>query len=492
MTTSIRNVVVVGGDASAWLAAAAVKKAFMHRAVNVLVVEPEQLDTALPGWWTLPSLRGLHSMIGIRESDFLRRTGATFRLGTEHLHWQGNGSRYLHAHGDIGTSLSGTQFYKYLLMQALAGRPEKIADYSLAATAAQMGRFARPMSTNALTSSFTYGFHIDASKYIELLREHAIKLGVSSVRGDVTEIERRENGQISCVISQQGERIPGDLFLDCSGRRGVLMNRVSDEPREDWSAWLINDRILSATAPAANDPPALTRTIAGTAGWSWQIPLAGSSVVGHAYCSAFARDHEIAEHLRPATAGNAPSLVSLSQGRRRSNWVSNCIAIGDAAVELEPLAGTALHVAELGIAMLIELFPLEPASPLEAIEYNRIIGEHADALRDFAIAHYRAGEARADEYWLATRAQTPPERFANRMDLYRAGGRLQMLDNESFEETDWAWLLLGANCLPEALELHVRAHLSGATPQAFESLRSSIQRLAASMPKHIDYLRHQH
>ncbi|MFL6620327.1 MAG: tryptophan 7-halogenase, partial [Povalibacter sp.] len=247
MSNEVRKVVVVGADATAWLAAAAVKKAFLHRSIEVLVLVPEKHRSSLLGLWTLPSLRGLHSMVGIRESDVLRRTGATFRLGSEHLHWQGNGSQFQHAHGDIGTSLKGIPFYKYLLMQALAGQPERLSDYSLAATAAQMGRFARPMSTNALTSSFTYGFHIDPSAHTALAREHATKLGVGSAMGDVVGIERTEDGCISRLISQHGERIAGDLFLDCSGPTGALMDRISDEPREDWSAWLINDRILCAT-----------------------------------------------------------------------------------------------------------------------------------------------------------------------------------------------------------------------------------------------------
>ncbi|HEU4485952.1 MAG TPA: tryptophan halogenase family protein [Povalibacter sp.] len=489
MTGSVDHVVIVGDDASAWLAAAALKQAFRHRALDVLVVESGAAPNRV-GRWTLPSLRGLHARLGIRETDLLRRTDATFKLATEHCDWQGKGSRYLHAHGEIGTALSGTPFYKYLVDRTLTGHTEDAAEYSLAATAARAGRFARPMSTNDLTASFTYAFHLHEAAYTAYVREHALKLGVRNAHGRVAHVQISD-ARISSLQLEDGGMIDGEFFIDCSGVQGTLIDSLDDGGREDWSSWLVNDRMLSAQASAVADPPALTQTLAVDAGWLWQMPLARSRVVGSVYSSAFSSDDNAARSLISATGCAEPTLMKLQQGRRRCVWRGNCVAMGETAVQIEPLAGANLHVAELGIGLLIELFPLDGDSSLEAVEYNRIMGEFADSLRDFTLAHYRAGRLREGEYWHATRQAAPPERFAQRMDQFRAGARLEMLDHEIFEETDWAWVLLGSGCVPDALELHTRSTIAGARPETFAGLRTSILRLAGSMPRHIDYVQHQ-
>ena len=492
MTARVEHVVIVGGGSIAWLSAAALKQAFRHRDLDVVVLDLGQPRDAPVGHWTLPSLRAIHGLLGIKEPDFVRRTGATFKLASEHTGWQGDESGFIHAHGEIGSDLGGTPFYKYLLRQAIAGRAERAESYSLAAVAARSGRFARPMSKTALTSSFTYAYHLDEAAYGAYLRAHAEQLGVRRSEGTLVDVSLLESGGVAAVALESGERIEGDYFLDCSGREALLMNRFPPADREDWTEWLPNDRMLSMRAPALDDPPALTRTIAEGAGWSWRIPLAQASLAGHVYCSRFVSDDGALEQLR-STFGEGcaePVLSTLSSGRRKKFWDRNCVALGDACVDLEPLAGGNLHLAQLGIATLIELFPLDRQTSLEAIEYNRIMGEHADALRDFTIAHYRAGSEKRGEYWAATRAAPPPSSFAAKLDLFRANGRIGLRDNETFEEVDWAWLLLGAGCMPERLELHVQANFDRVQPEQFAALRASIEKLAASMPRHIDYVRH--
>ena len=251
--------------------------------------------------------------------------------------------------------------------------------------------------------------------------------------------------------------------------------------------------MLSIRASALEDSPAATKTIADRAGWLWQLPLAQHSIAGHVYSSAFMGDEEALQRLQNMIDGCAgePVRSRISSGRRKRFWDHNCVALGEAAVELEPLAGANLHLVELGIATFIELFPIDPLNHLEAIEYNRLLGERADALRDFTIAHYRAGVERDGEYWAATRAAPSPTTLADKLDLYRASGRINLLDNESFEEVDWAWLLLGSGCLPETIELHAQTNLQRVRADVLTALRASIERLAASMPRHMDFVRHQ-
>jgi tryptophan halogenase len=484
--TKVDRVVIVGGDAVAWLAALSLQRAFRHREISIAVVDTGSAGNSHGARWTLPSQRGMHALIGVQEPEFLRRTGATYKIATEHLGWQGEGSRYLHAHGDIGTAIGAAPFYKYLLRERIAGRRGAPEEYSLAAEAARLGRFARPMGDSAeLTSSFTYGFHVDEAAYAAYLRDHAARAGVRRVEAQVVALDTAESGAVRALRVAGGATIDGDLFIDCVG--------LSETERDDWSAWLPCDRMACAIAPPSENPPPVTQTTATDAGWLWRVPLANATAVGHVWSSAFADDEAALARLAAATSGvrDARIVGRYRSGRRRRFWEHNCIALGAAAVALEPLAGADLHLAQLGIATLIELYPLEGGSAVEAVEYNRVMAEHADAVRDFTIAHYRAGRARPGQFWDATRAAALPASLAHKLDLYGANGRIDLRDHESFEEADWVWLLMGTGNIPRALEMQMTSLLESVTPEQMDPLRTHIQRLAASMPRHIEYVRHQ-
>jgi len=493
MNAPPRSVAIVGGSTTAWLCAAALKRAFQYRDLDLVVLDPGRSADDPLGRWTLASLRSIHSLLGLKESDLVRRTGATFRLGSEHRGWQGDASRFVHVHGELGINIHNAPFHEYLALRALTGRPENPEDYSLAAVAARTGKFARPMNGhNPLTSSFTYGLHLDELAYCEYLREHTKRAGVSHIDAQLSDVTFRDDGHVAALVLADGRRISADYFLDCSGRQALLMNRLGRADWQDWSAWLRNDRMVSSGALAMDDPSAVTRTDATDVGWLWRIPLAQSSVAGYVYSSQFCGDNEAVRQLRHyAPCVSEPTLCNLRQGRRARPWTRNCIAIGASAIELEPLVGADLHVAQLGVATLIELFPLDGHGATEASEYNRIIGEHADALRDFTIAHYRVGVGRSAAHWAAMRAEPLPQSLAEKLDLYCANGRIVLRDHETFDVVDWAWLLLGSGCLPDELGLHARTTLASAPVEHIAGLRVAIERLAGSMPRHMDYVRQQ-
>jgi len=493
-TSGIRSLIVAGNGALAWITGAALLRAFRFRKLDVLVIDTGRSRDTRVGRWTLPSQRGMHGLLGVAEPHFIQATGATYKFASEHLGWQGDGSRFLHAHGEIGADIQGTPFYKYLQGEALAGRPARAETFSIAATAARLAKFARPTGDGkALTSSFTYGFHLEDAAYTRYLRAHALELGVRAGPAPLAEVVSGEHGDLRELRLADGSSVSADLYVDCSGPEARLMSALATGAREDWSPWLPCDRMWSALAPPLNDPQPMTQTVAGPAGWDWRAPLAQGCMVGHVYSSRFQDDAAGRAALRSlATAlQGEPVLTTFSAGRRQKFWERNCIALGSAAVEIEPLAGAELHLAQLGIANLIELFPLALANGIEAAEYNRLMAEHADALRDFTIAHYRAGPARAGEFWAATRAVPAPARLADKLDLYAASGRINLLDHETFEEVDWAWLLMGSGCKPAALELQICDRIAKISPQQAESLRVHIEQLVSSMPRHIDFVRHQ-
>jgi tryptophan halogenase len=491
MSEMIRRVVVVGNGSVAWIVAAGLARAFRARPLDIGVVEIEAEPTPA-GWWTLPSQRGIHSLLGINEPHFLQHTGATYRLATEHRGWQGEGSSFLHAHGDIGVELDGTPFYKYLQREARAGRPASADGYSVAGAAARLGRFARPMGSE-LTASFTYGFQVEESRYARYLRDHAKRLGVRVGAAPLADVVLAEDGDIQSLRLTDGSEEAADLFIDCSGSAARLLDRISAGKHDDWSAWLPCDRMISGLARGPTLAAPMTLTQASRAGWLWQAPVADGVMAGHVYSSAHLDDGMASAELRKLQPGLGEALVEtpIRSGRRQESWVRNCIALGAAAMELEPLAGAHLHFAQLGLATLVELFPLRRSSRAEAREFNRLIGEHADALRDFTLAHYRAGAPLAGEFWSAVRVTAPPESLADRLDLYAASGRLVLRDHETFEETDWAWLLIGSGCVPAAQEIQILDRLERLPSRDVEALRTRVQQLARSMPTHDEFLRHQ-
>ena len=490
---SIRSVAVAGSGPMVWIAASALRRAFQHLQLDVCVVDTGPTRDARIGRWTLPSQRGIHGLLGIAEPHFVQQTGATFKLASEHVGWQGEGSRFLHAHGEIGVEIGGMPFYKLLQRETLAGRAEKPEWFSLAAAAASLGRFARPAGDGkSLASSFTYGFHLEDASFTQYLRAHARRLGVREAAAPLAEVELDESGAIHALRLADGGILQADYFVDCSGPEARLLNAMGPAARDDWSDWLPCNRMWSALAPAASNPPAVTRIVAGESGWSWRAPLANAAMAGYVYSSRFASDEAARETLQRLEPACSPSLLThFSAGRRRQFWLRNCVGLGAAAVELEPLVGADLHLSQIGLALFIELFPLRLSSEVEAAEYNRLMAENADALRDFTVAHYRAGAPRSGEFWASTRAAAPPARLAEKLQLYGASGRINLLDHETFEETDWAWILMGAGCMPATLELQILVRLAKLPAQQVNTLRTQIQQVAASMPPHIEFVRRQ-
>ncbi len=489
---ALRRVVVVGGSSIGWIAAAALRRTLRHLELDVAVLDLGPEAGAPAGRWTLPSQRGAHAQIGVAEPEFLRRTGAAFKLASEHVGWQGKGSRFLHAHSQLGVAIEGTPFYKYLQARAVEGAPENPERFSVGALAAAQGRFARPMgAAHELTASFTYGFHVEERPYVEFLREHAEKAGARRIQGTLAGVSRDAQGDCQALILEGGEQLAADLFIDCTGQQARLISQLDESRRVDWSAWLPCDRAISCVAAPLPAPAPVMRTTATTAGWMWQAPLAQKTLAGHVYCSAFTSDDAALGAIDGARAPPVePVVTRFSSGRRGEFWSGRCVALGAAAVYLEPLAGADLHLAQLGLALLMELFPIDADMRIESAEYNRLMAEYADAVRDFTIAHYRAGPAREGAFWAATRATAVPAGLAAKLDLYSANGRIEIGDHETFEETDWAWLLLGAAPAPAALDWQVALQLRAVQPKDVAPLAAYVERLVSTMPRHVDYLQH--
>ncbi|WP_342657417.1 tryptophan 7-halogenase [Sphingomonas sp. NY01] len=481
--SSTRSVVIVGGGTAGWMAAAALAR-FLPPDHRIRLVESDAIGTVGVGEATIPALRIFNHMLGIDEDAFLRATQGTFKLGIEFAGWSGDGSRYTHAFGTIGRALGLVPFHHYWLR---AGRPDSLWNYSAAAQAAAAGRFARDHGRPDLPSGIAWAFHFDAALYAAFLRRHAEAAGVERIEGRITGVERDgQTGHIAAVHLEGDRRVAGDLFIDCSGFRSLLLGETLGTAFEDWSHHLPCDRAIAVPTARLSPLPPYTRATAHPAGWQWRIPLQHRTGNGIVYASAYLSDDEATARLLAGCDGAPladPRPLRFTTGRRRAAWVGNCVALGLAAGFMEPLESTSIHLVQSGIARLLEYWPGKTLAGADIAAFNRRTEAEWLAIRDLLILHYHAN-ARTEPFWQARRDAPLPDSLAERLALFRANGRILREGDELFTEVGWLQVLIGQGVQP--LGHHA---LADAIPPAdladFLALaRTHAAAVAARMPAH--------
>jgi len=490
-SNAIREVLVVGGGTAGWMAAAALSR--LSPRVRVRLVESEEIGTVGVGEATIPPIATFNAMLGIDEHDFLRATQGTFKLGIEFVDWGRLGDRYIHPFGPFGVDLEGVGFHHYWLAQREAGDDTPLADYCLSATAARLNRFT-PGSTDPRTvlSSLKHAYHFDAGLYAAFLRRYAEPRGVERLEGRVQGVELRpDDGFVGAVHLADGRRLEADLFIDCTGFRGLLIEDALGAGYEDWSRWLPCDRALAV--PSANTDPLTpyTRATADEAGWRWRIPLQHRTGNGHVYASSFTTDAAAEAALLDGLDGPALGEVRplrFVTGRRRSQWIGNCVALGLSSGFLEPLESTSIHLIQSGISRLMRLFPDAGFDPRLRDEYNRQSRLQFEQIRDFIILHYKATQRTDSTFWRHVAGMEIPDSLARRIDLFLSGGRVFKEGDELFSEASWIAVLVGQNIQPVGHDPLADALPPSVVRQQLAGLRAIIRKTAEAMPTHAAYI----
>jgi tryptophan halogenase len=485
------RVVILGGGTAGWMTAAALS-ALAGAACKVTLVESADIGIVGVGEATLPHLRAFITRLGIDEHAFMAATEATFKLGIEFRDFGRIGDRYIHPFGSYGQPLNGIAFHHHWLRRRGADGTSPIGDYSPAVVAAEQSRFAFPSNRN-VTNSFGYAYQFDATRFAPFLRTWSEERGVRRVEGLVANVDRDDpTGDVRALQLSDGQRIEGDLFIDCSGFRSVLLGTALDEPWEDWSHWLPCDRAVAA--PCASPPGPIepfTRAVAMPAGWRWRIPLRHRVGNGYVYSSAHCDDATAQAALLDALETPPlaePRLLRFKAGRRRRSWVGNVIAVGLASGFLEPLESTSIYLVQMAITRLLEHFPGRTIEPVDRDGFNAAVDAEYDRIRDFLILHYHATTRDDSPFWDHVRTMRIPDSLEEKLELWRRSAQVQQYGYGLFLEPSWVAVYLGQGIIPERWDQ--RADLLGeeALDRALAELRAAIAREVAAMPDHRDQL----
>ena len=487
------RVVIVGGGTAGWMAAGALAW-ILPQAARVHLVESAEIGIIGVGEATLPHLRAFFQTLGMDEAEVMRATHATFKLGIDFRDFGKKGDSYIHPFGVFGLDLKDVGFHHLWLRMLREGRADELSDYSMAIAIARRNRFAPPSTDpGSLASTYGYAYQFDATLFAPFMRDYSEKRGVKRTEGRVVGVEQHpESGDVTAIVLDSGERIEGDLFIDCSGFRSLLLGDTQGEPWEDWSQWLPCDRAvaLPCTSPPGPIEP-YTRATAMDAGWRWRIPLQHRVGNGYVYSSAHISDDAAAEAIVAAVEGEAmaePRVLKFRAGRRRRSWVRNVVGVGLASGFLEPLESTSIHLAQHAITYLVELFPERTIADADRDEYNRLMDIEYDRVRDFLILHYHATTRDDSDFWNHVRTMAVPDTLQEKIALFVETGRVARYVNGPFLEASWLAVLLGQGVTPKRWDPRADALDGGELARALDRLRGGIAAAAERIPDHAEFI----
>jgi tryptophan halogenase len=489
---AIRNIVVVGGGTAGWMAAAAFST-LLEKRTKIVLVESDEIGTIGVGEATIPPLQAFNFMLGIDEDEFVASTEGSFKLGIEFVDWGAKGDRYFHPFGPHGQNLRTVKFHQ-LYLRELARRPlADIREWSMCGVAAELGRFARPgPDTPMPLAQIAYAYHFDAGLYARLLRAHAERHGVERIEGKIVDAAiDAESGHVESVTLADGRSIPGELFIDCSGFRGLLIEDKLRTGYDDWSRWLPCDRAVAVPSRLAGQPDPFTRATAHASGWQWRIPLQHRMGNGLVYSSAHL-DREDAEALLLANLEAEPIAdprhLAFKAGRRRLGWNANVVSLGLSSGFLEPLESTSIHLVQSGIAKLLALFPDRSFSPVERDEYNRQMQDVFEDVRDFIILHFKATRREDSDFWNYCRTMEVPDKLAAKLELWQSKGRIFREGAELFGTASWVAVLLGQGIVPDEPEPVAYAADESKVAELLDRMRVAYRKAAEQMPTHAEFI----
>ncbi|MEL6687929.1 MAG: tryptophan halogenase family protein [Pseudomonadota bacterium] len=492
--SEINSVCILGGGTAGWMTAAALAHKFQATDLSISLVESEQIGTIGVGEATLPHIRFFNQALGIDEATFMQATRATFKLGIEFCDWSEIGESYIHPFGDFGEPVNGIDFHHVWSELFRQGRVKSLDAFSYPVVAAEQGRFHHPETDlNSIGSTFGYAYQFDSTLYAKFLRDFAEARGIQRIEGRVDHVHHDEAvGTVERLQLESGQIIEADLFIDCSGFRGLLIEGALESGYQDWSRWLPCNRAVAVACESAGPPVPYTRATAREAGWQWRIPLQHRTGNGYVYCSDFATAEEAEERLIGSLEGDPitePNHLRFLTGRRNDFWSKNVVAIGLSAGFLEPLESTSIHFIQEGITALLELFPDTRLSEIERQEYNERMALNFERVRDFLVLHYVATRREDTPLWRHFRSMALPDSLTEKLESWTHRGLVPSYEQSVFLPPSWIAVLVGQKIHPKAGDPRLANLPLSEIEAKANGIQTRIRSAVDRAPHHWDYLK---
>lgn len=489
----VRTIVIVGGGVTGWAAAAGLANSLRGQSVSIVLLDiPTGEANACPQS-TIPQTLVFHRHLGMDERDIVRASDAAFRLGTEYCGMPAAGQRQLRAFGAAGANIGFIRFHQFVAQRRRNGANIELNDYSVTAAAARLGTFSHPDdASGSLLSRLAYGLNLDATGYANILRRYAEQLGVTALSGACGDVALRGNdGFIEAVTLADGRRTEGELFIDCSGARGLLIEGALQSGYEDWSQWLPCDRAVGISSAVTDAVSTVVRCSTNDAGWIVQTPLRSRTSFQYLFSSRHLDNDRALETLRTSLhAGDNVETwqYAIRNGHRRKFWNRNCIALGAAAGAFEALEMTDLHLIQSGLTRLLSMLPDAACHASIAAEYNRVTGQEYAHIRDYLAFNYLVATAPQTPFWQERRSVAAPDSLAHRLQLFESHGRFTNFEHETFSRENWAELFIGGGRWPQNYDPLLDMVDTKKTRQHFSKMRDAIQETAMRLPAHRQYI----
>ncbi len=486
MENTIKNVVIAGGGTAGWMAAALLVKTF-GKVIDITLVESDEIGTVGVGEATIPPLVNYLRMLDMKEQDFMKATQATFKLGISFENWKDGSDKYMHPFGTTGTDHWSAGFQHFWLKDRARGSEVEYGDYCLESAAARKGKFA-----HLPKQGLNYAFHTDATLFAGFLRKFSMRLGVERVEGKIKEVKTHpESGFVESLDMESGQVVEGDLFIDCTGFRGLLIEQTLQTGYEDWTHWLPCDRAVALQTDSVIEAIPYTRAIAHHAGWQWRIPLQHRVGNGLVYCSKYMSDDEATLYLMKNIVGEfrgRPRVLKFTTGRRKKNWNRNVVALGLASGFVEPLESTSIHLIQQGIIRLMQLFPHQGIRQTDIDEYNQQSLTEIEYIRDFIILHYKATNRDDTPFWNYCRTMDVPDSLAHRIRLFRETGCVIRAHEDLFKENSWIQVMMGQGIMPEQYHQVANVMNDQELTNFMGNIKSRVSNQVAKLPEHQAYV----
>ena len=494
MQRKVRKIVIVGGGTAGWMTAASLSGLGQGMPYTIELIESDEIGTVGVGEATIPPISQFNRALNIDENEFMRATQASFKLGIEFVDWWKTGEAYIHPFGIYGVPMHGIYFHHFWLRHVAQGGTMPPEAFNQNIIACRQGRFGKVLPGDRLPiDDIVYAYHFDAGLYAQFLRRLSERAGVTRTEGKVVHVEQHpEDGFIESLKLADGRVVSGDLFIDCSGFRGLLIEQTLHAGYEDWTHWLPCDRAMAVPCERTAQTTPYTRSSAREAGWQWRIPLQHRTGNGYVYCSQFISDDEAASKLLGRLDGAAlgpPRPLRFVAGRRKEVWKKNVVAVGLSSGFLEPLESTSIHLIQAMVARLAFMFPGEGFDPATIARFNAIARKELEEIRDLLVLHYTATERDDTPFWRHCRAIPKPDSLQQAWDMYANNGNIVIEAGVLFKEPSWFAIFHGQGVTARSHHPYANIPSDQELARRFGLMSDAVQKRVATFPLHDDYLR---